>query len=342
MCTSWYGIFNQGQQTVVLLHFLVHCINQESRFMRNWIKMGRSGYTCVRHLFCSLNVFIWIVSCGILGVGIWLRLSYANHTALLPQFSVLSADSLIIASGAIMFIVAFFGCCGSWFQSRCMLITYFSLVIFMFLVEFLFATLAFVFRENLNYAVKEELKAGIDLHYNGTPANNLENLWSHIHTEFHCCGVNGYEDWYDINAWPGKNYVPNSCCLPQYINDTDCGMSGNQDKWYHTGCSGQIQMWFVERLHIVGVVGLVLAFIQLFGLISSMLLFCTVRHRRTSHTYKSYDPTTWPLSGPPPPHHHHSGGPGSFHVAWSWSGPIEYSLRNETSQIKAKHQTFLS
>jgi len=35
--------------------------------------------------------------------------------------------------------------------------------------------------------------------------------------------------------------------------------------------------------------------LQLFGLISSMLLFCTVRHKRTSHTYKSYDPTTWLL-----------------------------------------------
>ena len=39
----------------------------------------------------------------------------------------------------------------------------------------------------------------------------------------------------------------------------------------------------------------VMLILQLFGLISSMLLFCTVRHKRTSHTYKSYDPTTWLL-----------------------------------------------
>jgi len=32
--------------------------------------------------------------------------------------------------------------------------------------------------------------------------------------------------------------------------------------WYPSGCVEQVQMWFVERLHIVGVVGLVVAFIQ--------------------------------------------------------------------------------
>lgn len=74
-------------------------------------------------------------------------------------------------------------------------------------------------------------------------------------------------------------------------------------------------MWFVQRLHIVGTVVLVIGFLQvgmanlflgklrsyahfplfiirqLFGLISSMLLFCTVKHKRSSKTYKSYSPT---------------------------------------------------
>lgn len=254
--------------------------------------MGRSGYTCVRHVFCSLNVLMWLCGCGILGVGIWLRLSYAGYAQLLPKYSMISADSICIAVGVIIFIVAFFGCCGSWFQSRCMLITYFSLVIFMFVVEFLFATLAFVFRENLESTLREELTEGIRLHYNTTESNSLQNIWNHIHKEFHCCGVTNYEDWYLIDAWPGKRNVPTSCCLPEFANNTGCGYEGNQDMWYPTGCAEQVQMWFVERLHIVGIVGLVVAFIQLFGLISSMLLFCTVRHKRTSHTYKSYDPTT--------------------------------------------------
>jgi len=49
-------------------------------------------------------------------------LAYEGYTALLPQQSVLSADNLLIGIGVAMFVVAFFGCCGSWFQSRCMLV----------------------------------------------------------------------------------------------------------------------------------------------------------------------------------------------------------------------------
>lgn len=42
----------------------------------------------------------------------------------------------------------------------------------------------------------------------------------------------------------------------------ECGRSGDADNWYQKGCAEQVQMWFVERLHLVGVIGLVVAFLQ--------------------------------------------------------------------------------
>jgi hypothetical protein len=32
--------------------------------------------------------------------------------------------------------------------------------------------------------------------------------------------------------------------------------------WYSKGCAEQVQMFFVQRLHVVGVIGLIVAFIQ--------------------------------------------------------------------------------
>lgn len=253
-------------------------------------KMGRSGYTCVRHTFCTLNVVLWLSGCALLGAGLWLRLAYEGYAALLPQYSMLSADSLCIAVGVTMFVVAFFGCCGAWFQSRCMLITYFSLVVFLFVLEFLMSAVGFLFRGNLGHSLREELRVGITEHYSINPPSGLAVMWDHAQRQFACCGVGGHEDWYDIQAWPGRNYVPRSCCLPKFINNTDCGHMEDPDMWFSKGCAEQVQMWFVQRLHIVGIIGLVVAFIQLFGLISSMLLFCTVRHKRSSHSYKSYEP----------------------------------------------------
>ncbi|XP_025835238.1 tetraspanin-9-like, partial [Agrilus planipennis] len=95
-----------------------------------------------------------MTGCGILGVGIWLRVAYEGYATLLPQYAMLSADILAIVVGIIACILSFCACCGSWMQSRFMLIT------------------------------------------------------------FHCCGVQNYEDWYMIDAWPTKKWVPDSCCVP--------------------------------------------------------------------------------------------------------------------------------
>ncbi|EZA50586.1 tetraspanin-9 [Ooceraea biroi] len=255
--------------------------------------MGRTGYTCIRHVFCSLNVLIWLCACGILGAGLWLRLAYSGYATLVPQYSFASADSLLLAAGCVTFVIAFFGCCGAWFQSRCMLITYFSLVILMFLAEFMLGTLAFAFRENLARSMREELLYGIEKHYNITrEPGTLSTMWDHIHTEFHCCGVRDYTDWFQIEAWPQEDRVPDSCCMQR---ERYCGRldpeGRNKELWYKEGCASAIQMWLVTRLHVVGTVGLVVGFLQLFGLVASMILFCTVRHKRSSHTYKSYDTT---------------------------------------------------
>ncbi|XP_011702924.1 PREDICTED: tetraspanin-9 isoform X1 [Wasmannia auropunctata] len=255
--------------------------------------MGRTGYTCIRHVFCSLNVLIWLCACGILGAGLWLRLAYSGYATLVPQYSFVSADSLLLAAGCVTFVIAFFGCCGAWFQSRCMLITYFSLVILMFLAEFMLGTLAFVFREHLARSLKEELLYGIEKHYNVTrEPGTLSAMWDHIHTEFHCCGVRDYTDWFQIEAWPEEDRVPDSCCMQRerYCGRLDAE-GRNKELWYKEGCATAIQMWLVTRLHVVGTVGLVVAFFQLFGQVASMILFCTVRHKRSSHTYKSYDTT---------------------------------------------------
>lgn len=62
-----------------------------------------------------------------------------------------------------------------------------------------------------------------------------------------------------IDNWPNERWVPDSCCKTTVLN---CGRSGDADLWYGNGCSEQVLMWFIQRLHIVGVVGLAVAFIQ--------------------------------------------------------------------------------
>lgn len=97
--------------------------------------------------------------------------------------------------------------------------------------------------------------------------------------------------------------------------------------FWNQGCAKALQMKIIQNLHVIGIVAIVIAFfqvitfsidvdcrdeifsvalqqsssksnfisymfsLQLFGLIISMLLFCTIKHKRKSDTYKSYSPT---------------------------------------------------
>lgn len=64
-----------------------------------------------------------LTGCALLSIGVWLRVSYEGYATLLPQYALLSADIVAIIIGALTIVLSFFACCGSWLQSRCLLIT---------------------------------------------------------------------------------------------------------------------------------------------------------------------------------------------------------------------------
>ncbi|KAH7953858.1 hypothetical protein HPB49_013114 [Dermacentor silvarum] len=249
--------------------------------------MGRTGYTCVRRTLCCYNLLFWILGCGVTGVGVWLHVAYGGYSTLLPTHRVLSADGLCLSAGAITFLVAFLGCCGAWFQSRCMLATYFVLVILIFLLEFAAGTLGFIYRRHIGQSLMEELKVGIEHKYDPNSDNGLAELWDQIHTKFECCGVHSYRDWHRISAWPNEEWVPQSCCLEEFVNGTVCATSKNPRLIHEGGCYRKLHLWIMKRLYIVGIVCMSFAFVQLFGLISAMLLLCTSAEKKKKKKYNS-------------------------------------------------------
>ena len=70
-----------------------------------------------------LNYYIFqLLGFGVLTVGIWTHLNRGPYGTLLPNSSFLSATTLTIAAGAIIFIVGFCGCCSAMMESQCMLV----------------------------------------------------------------------------------------------------------------------------------------------------------------------------------------------------------------------------
>lgn len=57
-----------------------------------------------------------------LAMGLWLHLSNQGYATLYPSHLGLSADSTFILIGGLSIVISFFGCCGSFFESRCCLV----------------------------------------------------------------------------------------------------------------------------------------------------------------------------------------------------------------------------
>ena len=85
--------------------------------------------------------FLQIVGCVVLGAGIFALIDSSSLIALVEQSSeevdiqaFVSAVYIFIAIAIFVIILAFFGCCGAIKENKCMLSTYFVLILLMFIM----------------------------------------------------------------------------------------------------------------------------------------------------------------------------------------------------------------
>uniref|UniRef100_A0A5F8HK90 Tetraspanin-4 n=1 Tax=Monodelphis domestica TaxID=13616 RepID=A0A5F8HK90_MONDO len=115
---------------------------------------------------------------------------------------------------------------------------------------------------------QRDLKKG--LHLYGTEGNiGLTNAWSIIQTDFRCCGVSNYTDWFEV--YNGTR-VPDSCCLE--FSDS-CGLH-SPGTWWKAPCYETVKIWLQENLLAVGIFGLCTALVQILGLTFAMTMYCQV------------------------------------------------------------------
>nr|KAF6268001.1 tetraspanin 4 [Pipistrellus kuhlii] len=137
--------------------------------------MARGCLQAVKYLMFAFNLLFWLGGCGILGVGIWLAATQGNFATLSSSFPSLSAANLLIVTGTFIMAIGFVGCIGAIKENKCLLLTFFVLLLLVLLLEVTVAV-----------------------------------LFSAYTDKFRCCGVSNYTDWFEVyNA----TRVPDSCCL---------------------------------------------------------------------------------------------------------------------------------
>ncbi|XP_070199457.1 tetraspanin-4-like isoform X2 [Littorina saxatilis] len=263
---------------------------------RHPIKPANMGekisFSCVKYIFFGFNVFIWLLGCGVLSLGVWLQINRSPHISILPTHAFLSASALCITAGAIILLVGFLGCCGAFYENQCMLIGYFIMVLLIFTLEITAGALGFLHKDELRSVIEKDLLTSIQQDYKTVshpsgPSNQRspsrsrdpEEWWlvmDSLQVELQCCGVNNYSDWFNIGAWPSERRVPDSCCRHP---EDGCGKLEPRF-WFDRGCMGEIDYWFVKNMYILGVVGITVAVVQILGMVAAIVLFCYIRNNK--------------------------------------------------------------
>ncbi|XP_076451120.1 tetraspanin-9-like [Babylonia areolata] len=225
---------------------------------------SETGYKVIRGLFIFFNFLGIVMGIAMVAVGAYLYVEKNDFLNLMPKYEDVNITAVMIAAGIVVLVIAFIGFCGAWMESQCMLIMFFTFIFIIFAMEIAVGVVGFIYRDEIDQEITEELLKGIK-------ETKRHPSWNNIQEEFECCGVEGAEDWIDT---PLKK-IPDSCCI-----FSACG--GNPSLAYKTGCYTKVKDEIEDNFYVLGAAGIALGVLQLILLVMTMVLLCAIRRAHST------------------------------------------------------------
>ncbi|KAJ8265555.1 hypothetical protein COCON_G00146540 [Conger conger] len=229
------------------------------------------GLKCVKFLLFFFNFLFWLCGITLIVVGVLVQVALHN-TAVMKNASSSVAPLVVIGVGVVIFFVSFFGCCGAWKESYCMVTTFAILVSIIIIIEIAAAIGGYIFWGKLSGIVNDELKDMISKYKNGTRdfRKSIDNLQKCLN----CCGMNSTADWKYLRK--DKTSVPDSCCK-NITQGCGNGNMHNDVVVYQKGCRIALEAFLRKNVLWVVIAALVIAFLQIMGVVFACLLMKGIR-----------------------------------------------------------------
>ncbi|XP_030270313.1 tetraspanin 34a [Sparus aurata] len=232
------------------------------------------------------NGGIFLAGAAILGTGIWVKVDSGSLLGILDnvegapsELSQLASISyLLIAVGAVLVVIGFLGCCGAMRESRCMLLTFFSIVLIIFIIEVAGAVVLLVFK-GLADQLLQDLEDGIrkDLTDNYGKDEGVTSLWNTTMEKLKCCGGKNYTDFDDSKFFTDNRFYPNTCCN-ESIADGDCN-ENRASAFMVEGCIDRIVQLIEDNAVIVAAVALGITALEIAAMVVSMVLYKNIGNK---------------------------------------------------------------
>jgi len=163
----------------------------------------------ITNILYVFNFFVAITGLTLVAIGTFAQVYAQNYINFMGKQFSYSPISIIVV-GVVIFVIAFFGCCGARQKNHCMLRTYAALLILIFIVEIVAGIAAYVLKGALKDELAKNMKEGMN-NFNETGFEGMTQTWDLLQHELECCGVYGKEDWLNstvgINSTMGVNSI---------------------------------------------------------------------------------------------------------------------------------------
>nr|XP_020639800.1 CD151 antigen [Pogona vitticeps]XP_020639801.1 CD151 antigen [Pogona vitticeps]XP_020639802.1 CD151 antigen [Pogona vitticeps] len=238
------------------------------------------GTICLKYLLFIFNFFFWLAGGAVMAVGIWTLAEKSDYISLLQSNTYMATAYILVVAGVVVMITGILGCCATFREQRSLLRVYFFLLLCIFLLEIIAGILAYIYYQQLNAELKQNLKDTMTKKYQKEGEEGVTSAVDKLQQEFKCCGSHNYTDWSDsdwIKSAEGKGRkVPDSCCKTITKN---CGDRDHPSNIYKEegGCITKLENFIQEHLKIIGAVGLGIAFVQIFGMIFTCCLYRSLK-----------------------------------------------------------------
>lgn len=229
------------------------------------------GMECIKYLLFIFNFIFALGGLAILVCGVIIHLSVDYVIKANIEVPISSPAIVLIVIGAVIFIIAFFGCCGAIRESHCMIVTFAVLLLTLLVIQVAVASYIFLQNgNNVEQKIYKDLEKSIKQYFSSNEA--IRTKVDSVQFVFQCCGYNSYTDYLN-DPKNTQSIIPGSCCNKQENQICDAAEAKKAE-----GCGKTVYSFIKYYGGALCGLALGIAAIELIGIIFSFCLANSIRN----------------------------------------------------------------
>ncbi|XP_053624371.1 CD63 antigen-like [Plodia interpunctella] len=243
-------------------------------------KMWAKLFTTVKYTLVIVNFLFLITGIIILSVGSSVQSAYNGyHEFLTDRF--LSLPAFCIATGVIVFLIAFFGFYGAYTENYVMIMAFAGAMLVMFIFQLSACIAGYALKSNTIALVQQQLYNTMPLYHQKEYV--VEKLWDETQDQFECCGVINATDWLTALDTSTSGGLPVSCCRHEYGAVATFECTVHSKNVYTTGCSDAFGTWVRSHAGSIGAAGIFLVLMQALAVAGALWMAKVSREEQAAY-----------------------------------------------------------